>query len=108
MVYWSLPAIFHFFKHIYLWEQILIQNTRVYPELGYDYYHNESIKVTRTTDLENLTYGIYRSDGKLMQRGSVNGYEHTIDVRELNTGLYILNVTSESDHVLTRKFTVVK
>lgn len=61
-----------------------------------------TLKFSTTQDLANSNYEIYSITGKLI----VNGYlkSNTIDVSSLNSGLYFLKVSNETNRFKTVKF----
>ena len=52
--------------------------------------------------LREISYSIYAQNGFLIDRGNINGIDSNVDVRYLQEGIYLLQLTSQQQSTITK------
>ena len=76
-------------------------NLKLYPN------PTSGLMTIELTDASTGDYEIFSNDGRLVQRGQLNGNKETIEVKSLQNGVYNLTVRTEKGQYATR-FTLQK
>lgn len=63
-----------------------------------------TIDIVSTDELSNLNYTMYSLYGQIVLSGSITATEHTINVAQLSSGLYLIRCTDEKGTVYTTRF----
>ncbi len=74
-------------------DQALLKETKVYPNPS-----NSNIVFSGPLLMETIE--IYNQTGQLVRQQNVNQFEHTIDVRDFNAGLYSAMITTENGQIM--------